>query len=133
MSIWDEEAAIFGKSSSKKSKNPFGIKPIKLEGFGTKEQKKDSRRAFTGKQAKKALSERGAKATCDKCHKEFPINVLQNHHKKAHSKGGKTIQRNLMVLCPTCHVIIHQQETNSDKKRKTKDENPFGIKPIKWY
>lgn len=124
--------SIWGDSPKKNDKLPsiFGGRSSKTNMFGLpKEKTKDPRRAFTKGQEKKALSERGAKAKCDKCHKLFEINILEKHHKKAHSKGGRSVSRNLMVLCPTCHRKIHIQENNYDKS-KPKEDNPFGIKPI---
>ena len=129
--------SMFGESSKKSNKLPSILSGKSTNGsmFGLpKEKEKDPRRAFTKGLEKKAFSERGAKATCDRCHKEFAINVLEKHHKKAHSKGGKSVSSNLMVLCPLCHKEIHLEEKNYDE-RKPKDSNPFGIKPImkmKW-
>lgn len=56
----------------------------------------------------KLFNERGQK--CEKCSYDNK-NVLQLHHIKERSKGGKDVPNNLIVLCPNCHTTIHRGDS----------------------
>ena len=79
------------------------------------------------------------KGRCQRCKKKFPLNLLSVHHKKEiskyKSKGPIDIpylefynkrkkkahydkSKNLMVLCPTCHKEVHNEESAKRKAKK---------------
>ncbi len=108
----------FNKRNSK-SKNPFGIKPLTSSKsiFSTQKKERDSKRGFNESQKNNAYDEQNG--LCAKCNNPVKRSIAQFHHIKFHSKGGLTKTKNCQMLCPNCHVDIHNKERvkTADKKR----------------
>lgn len=84
-----------------------GIIPYLLSDRTAHDEKYLSIRTFTDAQKRRAYEEQ--KGICASCGKHFEYEEMQGDHKVAWSKGGKTIDSNLQMLCTTC---------NSDKSNK---------------
>lgn len=69
----------------------------------TNEEKYLNLRAFTDKQKLIVFEEQGR--ICPKCEKEFSIEQMEGDHIIPWSKGGKTTQENLQMLCKKCNGI----------------------------
>lgn len=116
-------------------KNPFEIKPIKIEpidlGFGPKKSKRDSRRAFTRTQKNEILAQQ--KGKCAICHKPLDQRTVEYDHGRAWSAGGPTKVKNGRALCPNCHKLkTHKERLKKvEKKKKKKEYNPFEKKITK--
>jgi nitrate/TMAO reductase-like tetraheme cytochrome c subunit len=117
----------------KKASSPFGV-PFKLPkntpliGIGTTKPRKDTRRAFTQTQKNDILHQQDSKCASSLCHhKKLDPRTMEFDHKKPWASGGRTIAENGRALCPECHKIItHNQRLRKiDKKRPTRDSNPF--------
>jgi hypothetical protein len=45
---------------------------------------------------------------CQRCDKPFKdYKDAEYHHKDRHTDGGKSVTKNIMILCASCHDIIH--------------------------
>lgn len=84
-----------------------GIIPYLLSERSRHDEKHLSIRTFTEAQKRKAYTAQGGK--CAICGKPFAYEEMAGDHKVPWSKGGKTIDSNLQMLCITC---------NSDKSNK---------------
>ena len=49
--------------------------------------------------------------------------VLMVHHIISVSKGGSNEMDNLVVLCPTCHAVVHRTQQNHE--RNNRDRNTW--------
>ncbi len=116
------------------------MKPLRLSKMRIKRK---GERTLTQSDKKKVKKKKGNK--CQRCRKAFSQNLLVVHHRKAvagyKSKGLELPQyemytkrkkkahydreKNLMVLCPTCHKKVHNEESDKDKikKKKAKKRN----------
>ena len=70
------------------------------------------RRVFSEKQQNQVYINQGKK--CAVCKKNFKIQELEAHHKKAFSDGGETTIGNCQLLCKDCHADITAKQ-NQDK------------------
>lgn len=64
-------------------------------------------RAFSERQQKQAYENQGKR--CARCHKPFPLQELDGHHKKAFADGGETTIENCLMLCKDCHIDYHAE------------------------
>jgi hypothetical protein len=111
----------------------FNPKPLKLPknnilGVGGTKAKRDSRRAFSVSQKNEILYQQDHKCASSLCHhKKLDPRAIEFDHKKPWASGGRTITKNGRALCPECHKILthNQRLKNTDKKRPTRDSNPF--------
>jgi len=84
------------------------------------------RRYFRKEMKKTALEDTGFR--CSICKTELDMVLAEAHHITPVSKGGRTVKKNLQILCRECHVNVHQKMICLVKKdlstRKTpKQEN----------
>jgi RHS repeat-associated protein len=66
---------------------------------------RDPQRFFTDQQIQYKLMCQGGQ--CAHC--QSPINSGIGHHKKRHADGGRTLLRNLAVVCYVCHKWLHSK------------------------
>ncbi|MCD1293524.1 hypothetical protein CUJ83_00750 [Methanocella sp. CWC-04] len=102
--------------------------------FGSDDDKRDKRRAFTQSQKKEILHQQNYK--CAKCHKQLDLRTVEFDHIKAWSDNGKTTIKNGAALCANCHKLKTHKNTLKKVESKTtkkKESNPLssalGIKP----
>ena len=69
-----------------------------------------------GLELSKKIKERLEKNKCEKCSYD---KVVQIHHKKPLSEGGKNDEKNLILLCPNCHAEEHLKLKNEKRERKS--------------
>lgn len=124
------------------------LEPIKIQKLRFKKQ---GERTLTQGDKNKEKATKGNK--CQRCRKKFAKNILVIHHKKEvarykpkglnlstlefydkrKKKAHYDSPKNLMVLCPTCHTIVHNQESikKKAKKKKTKNTSFGGLPKIR--
>ena len=47
------------------------------------------------------------KGVCESCGKEMPICFAEIHHRNPFFNGGPNTAENLMIICSTCHKLLH--------------------------
>jgi nitrate/TMAO reductase-like tetraheme cytochrome c subunit len=89
--------------------------------------KRDSRRAFNRTQKNEILYQQDNK--CAICHKKLDPRTTEFDHKKPWASGGRTTTINGRALHPRCHKIVthNQRLRKTDKKRKSKQTDPFSL------
>ncbi|HTN25580.1 MAG TPA: DUF6531 domain-containing protein [Solirubrobacteraceae bacterium] len=69
---------------------------------------RDPKRLFTRPEVEEGLREQGGH--CVICNDPIDdAGDARGHHVKRHADGGRTVEDNLAVLCPECHVNIHRR------------------------
>lgn len=58
--------------------------------------------------------------TCPYCNREFNLEDMEGHHKKAWSEGGKTDYDNCEMVCEECHTMLSARQ--NAKRSKKRDE-----------
>lgn len=79
-----------------------GIIPYLLSPKSINDEKYLSLRAFTESQKRRAYEKQGG--ICPICGKHFEFEEMQGDHIVPWSKGGRTIDENLQMLCSTCNA-----------------------------
>ncbi len=67
--------------------------------------KRDKKRVWTPNENQKKLDKQCG--LCGKCGKKVKKGQGRGHHKKRHADGGKTDDKNHVVVCDPCHKDIH--------------------------
>lgn len=80
----------------------FGIKPVKMGGFGLPSQKSSKR--TLGIRDKQILYRR-AKGKCEACGRKIDFDEMHSGHKNAASKGGSATLRNSVCICARCNKL----------------------------
>jgi hypothetical protein len=114
------------------STTPFKLPKNTFPSIGKTTPKRDTRRTFTATQKKEILYQQGGKCASSECqHKKLDPRATHFHHEKPWGSGGRTIIANGRALCADCHEIAsHRQRVKDvDKKRPTRDSNPFSNLP----
>lgn len=71
---------------------------------------RDPKRDFT--EEERIVVFRRAGGRCQKCGKKLDMKNFHVHHKIPHSKGGKTVLNNAILLCESCHKKLHGGNSN---------------------
>lgn len=90
--------------------NNAGIYSYVLDG----EERHVSVRQFTNNQRRKAFEHQNG--VCPLCSEEFDIEDMDADHIQPWSKGGRTIDENLQMLCRSCNIKKSNARTTSKKK-----------------
>ena len=69
---------------------------------------RDPKRVFSRTSVDSKLKQGGG--NCEGCSNPLSLEDAKGHHKDRHADGGKTDDKNLSVLCETCHKEIHKPE-----------------------
>jgi hypothetical protein len=67
--------------------------------------KRDKKRAWSFLEKLREFRKRSCK--CDQCGKKTPISKIKGHHIKRWADGGKTVLKNLALVCAKCHKALH--------------------------
>lgn len=55
---------------------------------------------------------------CRRCHKSFSSRKLHLHHIRPLARGGTNEEKNIVVLCQTCHIKEHRNILSNEKADK---------------
>ena len=86
--------------------------------FGGSPNKKNKRQSITRSQ--KSAVRIIQKGRCKDC--RDPLTVEEFHHVIPVAKGGKSITRNLVALCPGCHRKRHIKEKSAKSDKRKENE-----------
>ena len=83
----------------------------------------DDKRQISDEDKLALFADQSSCEMCTRAIKEY--RDAEYHHKQLYSQGGKTTKTNIMVLCPSCHDLIHGRsklESPSEKEIADDDE-----------
>lgn len=74
--------------------------------------------------------------SCEVCKRTLPLRVLHEHHIVPVSKGGHSNKENKMLVCPTCHALIHhfylgEESLENMNRERILEVMTKGVKTVK--